>query len=63
VKTLVDEQEVQSSAPAVSSNERAAQASLAHKSKAEPKLVAVAQPQVDYYESCLDLSALFLGRG
>ncbi|MGC2744910.1 MAG: hypothetical protein WA672_17170 [Candidatus Angelobacter sp.] len=63
VKTLVDEEVVQSSAPAVPSSERTAQATVASKSGVEPKLAAVAEPQVDCYDSCLDLSALFLGRG
>ena len=63
VKTLVDEEVVQSSAPAVSSNKRTAQATLASKTRVEPNLAAVAEPQVDFYDSCLDLSALFLGRG
>jgi hypothetical protein len=65
VKTL-DEQEVQSSAPAVSKNEtvrQAAQKAFENKPKAEAKTPAVPQSQVDCYESCLDLSALFLGRG
>lgn len=65
MKTL-DEQEVQSSAPAVSRNEtvrQAAQKAFENKAKAEPKTPAVADSQADCYESCLDLAALYLGRG
>jgi hypothetical protein len=63
---ILDEQEVQSGTPAVSRNEtvrQAAQKAFENKANAEPKTPAVAQSQVDCYESCLDLSALFLGRG
>jgi len=66
VKTLVAEQEVQSSGAAITQDARPRQATqevIRSQSKAEPKTPAVAQAQVDCYESCLDLSALFLPRG
>ena len=66
MKTLVAEPEVQSSSPASTQDARprqAAQEVIRSQSKAEPKTPAVAEAQVDCYESCLDLSALFLGRG
>ena len=66
MKTLVDEQEVQSSAPAITQDAKprqAAQAVVWSQSKAEPKTPAVVPAQVDCYESCLDLAALFLPRG
>lgn len=63
MKTLVDEQEVQSSSPVIPQNAGAPQARVKIQIKAEAKAPVVAQPQVDCYESCLDLSALFLPRG
>jgi hypothetical protein len=63
VKTLVDEQEVQSSSPAIPQNARVPQARIQSQPKAEAKTPVVAQPQADCYESCLDLAALFLARG
>jgi hypothetical protein len=63
VKTLVEEQEVQSSSPAIPQNVRAPQAGMQNQIKVETKTPVVAQPQADCYESCLDLAALFLGRG
>jgi len=63
VKTLVDEQEVQSSSPAIPQNARVLQAHIQSQTKAEAKTPVVAQPQADCYESCLDLAALFLARG
>jgi len=63
VKTLVDEQEVQSSSPAIPQKARVPQARIQSQTKAEAKTPAIAQPQADCYESCLDLAALFLARG
>ncbi len=63
MKTLVDEQEVQSSSPVVPQNARAPQARIESQIKAETKKPVVAQPQVDGYESCLELAAQFLARG
>ena len=63
MKALVEEQEVQSSSPSVPQNAAAAQARIQSQIKAEAKPPIVAQPQADCYESCLDLAALFLGRG
>jgi len=66
VKSLVAEQEVQSSSPAVTQDAKprqAAQEVIRSQSKAEPKTPAVAPAKVDCYESCLDLAALFLARG
>lgn len=62
MKTLVDEQEVQSSSPVIPQNAGAPKARIQSSIKAEAK-TPVAQPEVDGYESCLDLAALFLGRG
>ena len=63
MKTLVEEQEVQSSSPAVPQKARAPQARIQSQIKAEAKTPVVAQPQADCYESCLDLAAQFLARG
>lgn len=63
MKTLVEEQEVQSSSPVVSQNMRAPQPRIEKQINAEAKPSVVAQAQVDCYESCLDLAALFLPRG
>ena len=63
MKTLVDEQEVQSSSPVAPQKARAPQARMQIQIKAEAKTPVAAQPQVDCYESCLDLAALFLARG
>jgi hypothetical protein len=63
VKTLVDEPEVQSSSQVVPQKASAPRARMQNQIKAEAKTPAVAQPQVDYYESCLELAALFLARG
>lgn len=63
MKTLVDEQEVQSS-PAIGRDERSQQVAptvIASQKKAVPATHPDAQ--TDCYESCLDLAALFLGRG
>lgn len=63
MKTLVDEQEVQSS-PEIKRDERVRQvapAVIVSQTKAVPPTPGDAQP--DCYESCLDLAALFLGRG
>lgn len=59
----MDEQEVQSNSPAIVQNTGAMQAGIQSQIKAEAKTPVVAQPQADCYESCLDLAALFLGRG
>jgi len=63
VKTLVDEQEVQSS-PEIKRDERVGKAApvvmVSQKKAATPMPPAT---QTEYYESCLDLAALFLGRG
>jgi len=63
VKTLVDEQEVQSGSPAIPQKARVPEARIQSQAKAEAKTPVVAQPQADCYESCLDLAALFLARG
>ena len=63
MKTLVDEQEVQSSSPAIPQKARVPQAGIQNQIKVEAKTPVVAQPQADCYESCLDLAALFLARG
>ena len=63
MKTLVDEQEVQSSSPVTPQIARAPQARIQSQIKAEAKTPVVAQPQVECYESCLELAALFLARG
>lgn len=63
MKTLVDEQEVQSSSPALPQNARVSLARIQSQTKAEAKTPVVAQPQADCYESCLDIAALFLARG
>jgi hypothetical protein len=63
VKTLVDEQEVQSSSPAIPQKARVPQAGIQSQTKAEAKTPVVTQPQADCYESCLDIAALFLARG
>jgi len=63
VKTLVDEQEVQSS-PEIKRDERVRQVApvvMVSQKKAVP--ATSADKQTDCYESCLDLAALFLGRG
>jgi len=63
VKTLVDEQEVQSS-PAIGRDERSRQVAptiIVSQKKAAPAVLPETQP--DRYESCLDLAAQFLGRG
>jgi len=59
----VDEQEVQSSSPAIPQKARAPQAGTQNQIKVEAKTAVVAPPQADCYESCLDLAALFLARG
>jgi hypothetical protein len=63
MKTLVDEQEAQSSSPVIPQNAGAPQTRLQSPIKAEAKTPVIAQPQEDCYESCLDLAALFLARG
>ncbi len=63
MKTLVDEQEVQASRPAIPQKARAPQADIQSQIKAEAKTPVVAKPPADCYESCLDLAALFLARG
>jgi hypothetical protein len=63
VKTLVDEQEVQSS-PEIKRDERVRQETpvvMVSQKKVVP--ATPADTQQDCYESCLDLAALFLGRG
>jgi hypothetical protein len=65
VKTLVDEQEIQSS-PAVSRKERkpqAAPSNIGSYKREMPTTSSVSAPPADCYESCLDLSAEFLARG
>jgi len=63
VKTLVDEQEVQSS-PEIKRDERVRQVAPAVMvSQKKPVPATSADKQTDCYESCLDLAALFLGRG
>ena len=63
MKTLVEEQEVQTSAQVVPQKAVVPQARIQSQIKAEVKTPVVAQPQVDCYESCLDLAAQFLARG
>jgi len=63
VKTLVEEQEVQSS-PEIGRDERSRQVAPTV-IVSQKKAVSATPPdtQTDCYESCLDLAAQFLGRG
>lgn len=63
MKTLVNEEEVQSISPVIPQNAGAPQARIQGQIKVEVKSPVVAEAQVDCYESCLDLAALFLARG
>jgi hypothetical protein len=65
VKTLVDEQEIQSS-PAIAREERSRQGApngIVSQIKVVPVTTSAPQSLTDCYESCLDLSALFIARG
>ena len=65
MKTLVDEQEIQSS-PATERDERSRQEApkiIVTQRKAVQATPQAPPSQTDYYESCLDLAAQFLGRG
>ncbi|HEY4679254.1 MAG TPA: hypothetical protein VIJ01_18960 [Candidatus Angelobacter sp.] len=65
MKTLVDEQEIQSN-PAIERDERSRHEAPkigVRQRVAVPATPPAAQSQTDCYESCLDLAAEFLGRG
>jgi len=63
VKTLVEEQEVQSSSQAVPQKPVELRAHTQSHVRAEANPPVVAQPKVECYESCLELAALFIARG
>ena len=65
MKTVIEEQETQATGQAVAQEPRKRELAVPSVSVQQaPKPEAIsAQPKVDCYESCLDLSALFLPRG
>lgn len=61
MKTIIEERETQVNEQAISRNQGGQPAKAVRiQDKAE---AIVTQAKVDTYESCLDLAALFLGRG
>jgi hypothetical protein len=65
LKTVVEEQEIQSTVQAISHDQRGRElAAREVRPQQKPKPApAGAQSSTDFYESCLDLSAQFLARG
>lgn len=65
MKTVVQEQEAQSTAQTISREQKSRQQAVSEV-RIHPKpqpVTASAQSATDNYESCLDLAALFLPRG
>ena len=63
LKAIIDEQEITSEAKPLVRNQRLQPAAKVAQVKPQAKPAAVAQPEADLYESCLDLAAEFLARG
>ena len=63
MKTVIEEQETQAQAVAQEPRKRDLAAPSVRVQQAPKPETMSAQPNVDCYESCLDLSALFLPRG
>jgi hypothetical protein len=65
LKTLVEEQEIQSITQAAVRDQKSREVAVRefHVHQQTKTATAAAKPLADCYESCLDLSALFLPRG
>lgn len=65
MKTVIEEQEIQSTTQAAVRDQKSRELAVRelHVDQKPKTAAAAAKPSPDCYESCLDLSALFLPRG